>query len=204
MIGLMKRRFDAMSRWKHMVPALALAVMAVIHSCGRYGDIYQNCSSGSETEPAAEVEMAKTNEEWKEELSPDIYRVMREKGTERPFTGEYCKHKEEGKYYCAACGNPLFGSETKFESGTGWPSFYAPLSEEAVEREKDQSHGMVRTEVHCARCGGHLGHVFEDGPEPTGLRYCVNSVSLRFGKEESAGSDDDSLESGSKAAETGD
>ena len=122
----------------------------------------------------------KTEEQWKRELTEEEYRVLREKGTERPFTGRYYQHDEKGIYYCAACGSPLFSSETKYHSGSGWPSFYAPLSEENIGREKDLGHGMVRTEVHCSRCGGHLGHVFDDGPQPTGNRYCINSVSLRF------------------------
>jgi peptide-methionine (R)-S-oxide reductase len=124
----------------------------------------------------------KTEDEWRRELPPETYHVMREKGTEKPFAGKYYDNHEPGKYYCAACGNPLFGSKTKFESESGWPSFYAPLSEERIGTETDRSFGMPRTEVHCAKCGGHLGHVFHDGPRPTGLRYCINSVSLEFKK----------------------
>jgi peptide-methionine (R)-S-oxide reductase len=126
--------------------------------------------------------IVKSEEEWKKELSPEVFHIMREKGTENPFTGKYYKNKEKGTYLCAACGNLLFSSETKFESGSGWPSFYAPLEKGTIETEPDVSHGMVRTEVHCSRCGGHLGHVFNDGPPPTGLRYCVNSGSLDFQK----------------------
>ena len=125
----------------------------------------------------------KSDAEWRRELTPEEYRVLREKGTERPFSGEYEKTKESGTYVCAACGNPLFSSETKYESGSGWPSFYQPLSEEAVATETDRSHFMERTEVLCRRCGGHLGHVFDDGPKPTGQRYCMNSVSLKLEKE---------------------
>jgi peptide-methionine (R)-S-oxide reductase len=138
--------------------------------------------------------VTKTQEEWKAELSPEAYHVLREKGTERAFTGEYVDLDEDGIYRCAACGQPLFSSETKFHSGSGWPSFYAPLSEDMVETEHDRRFLMSRTEVHCSRCGSHLGHVFEDGPRPTGLRYCLNSVSLDFdpgkvslGEEESKG-----------------
>ena len=119
-------------------------------------------------------------DKWKEELSEEQYHVLREKGTERPFTGEYLNHKKDGKYTCAACGNPLFDSNTKFDSGSGWPSFYDVIDQGNVKLIKDSSMGMIRTEVVCANCEGHLGHVFDDGPEETGMRYCINSVSLGF------------------------
>jgi peptide-methionine (R)-S-oxide reductase len=125
-------------------------------------------------------EKKKSEEDWKKELTPEQYRVLRLKGTERPFTGKYWLHKEEGTYKCAGCGTPLFASETKYESNCGWPSFFTPLDEDNIEEERDTSHGMIRTEVLCKNCGGHLGHVFEDGPQPTGLRYCINSVSIDF------------------------
>jgi peptide-methionine (R)-S-oxide reductase len=123
----------------------------------------------------------KTDAEWKKELTPEQYYVMRKKGTEPPFTGKYCDAKEQGTYVCAACGQPLFESKTKFESGTGWPSFTAPLAPGNVEEESDSSHGMIRTEAKCGRCEAHLGHVFDDGPSAAGgMRYCINSASLKL------------------------
>ena len=121
--------------------------------------------------------------EWRKKLTREQYKVLREKGTERPFTGKYWDNHEKGKYYCAACGAPLFDSDTKFESGSGWPSFYAPVDENKIDTQTDRSLGMTRTEVLCKNCGGHLGHVFPDGPKPTGKRYCINSISLDFKKE---------------------
>ena len=127
--------------------------------------------------------ISKTEEEWKKELPADVCYIMREKGTERPFSGKYYKHKEKGTYVCAACGNELFSSDTKFESGTGWPSFYGAIEKGKIETKPDSTGGMIRTEVLCGRCGGHLGHVFDDGPPPTGKRFCINSKSLDFKKE---------------------
>jgi peptide-methionine (R)-S-oxide reductase len=130
-----------------------------------------------------EYQVMKTEKEWRELLSPEEYYVLRDKGTEKPFSGDLYYNKKDGTYYCAGCGNPLFSSGAKFNSGTGWPSFYEPVDNSRVEEIQDTSHGMIRTEVTCARCGGHLGHVFDDGPRPTGLRYCINSVSLDFVEE---------------------
>ena len=125
----------------------------------------------------------KTEEQWRRELTPEQYRVLREKGTEPPFTGEYDHVFDGGTYRCAGCGEPLFTSETKYDSGCGWPAFSAPADVVAIDEEVDTTHGMVRTEVLCASCGGHLGHVFPDGPAPTGLRYCINSAALRLEEE---------------------
>jgi len=122
----------------------------------------------------------KSEDDWKEKLTEEQYRVLRLKGTERPFTGKYWNNKEKGVYYCAGCGTPLFDSESKFESGCGWPSFSTPINDSNINETQDNSFNMRRTEVLCNKCGGHLGHVFDDGPKPTGSRYCMNSISLDF------------------------
>ncbi len=129
------------------------------------------------------TKVQKTEAEWRAELDPGQYHVLREKGTEAPFSGEYDHVFEPGTYRCAGCGTELFRSETKYDSGCGWPAFYAPASEQAIDEETDATHGMIRTEVTCSNCGGHLGHVFPDGPRPTGLRYCINSAALNLEEE---------------------
>ena len=137
-------------------------------------------SSATITNQTMSDKVVKTEEEWKKILTPEQYRVLRQKGTERAFSGEYWNTKTEGTYRCAGCGEVLFESDTKYDTDCGWPSFYAPASSNAISEAEDRSHFMVRTEVLCSKCGGHLGHVFEDGPKPTGLRYCINSVSIKF------------------------
>ncbi|MFQ6025738.1 MAG: peptide-methionine (R)-S-oxide reductase MsrB [Nitrosopumilaceae archaeon] len=129
--------------------------------------------------------MIKSEEEWKKQLTPEEYEVCRKKGTERPFSGKYYDSKEKGIYQCVCCGNELFSSETKYDSGTGWPSFWTPINEGNVKTETDTSYGMTRTEVMCSKCDAHLGHVFDDGPAPTNQRFCINSVSLKLKREES-------------------
>lgn len=157
---------------------IIIVVIAALYSC------YDRANSNNQESGKEEMEkkILKTEDEWKKTLTPEQYRILREKGTERAFTGEYWNNFEEGIYKCAGCGEVLFNSETKFESGCGWPSFYQPADSSIIKEQDDFSFAMHRVEVLCNKCGGHLGHVFEDGPNPTGLRYCINSAALKFEK----------------------
>lgn len=165
-----------------------MKIVIVLIACLLAGAVALAQETKSKEKPAAKKEkkviekVVKTDEEWQQILSPLQFNILRKKGTERAFTGEYWNNHEDGVYVCAACGLELFAAKHKFDSGTGWPSYWQPIAKENVATETDNSHGMQRVEVLCARCGGHLGHIFDDGPRPTGLRYCINSVSLKFVK----------------------
>ena len=155
----------------------ALIILVITQACAQLpNDRSMTTKKGKDASSSTTT----TEEQWRERLTPEQYRILREKGTERAFSGAYWDHHEHGTYTCAACGRPLFSSAAKFDSGTGWPSYAAPVDGNALEEHTDRTFGMVRNEVVCGQCGGHLGHVFDDGPAPTGLRYCINSASLGF------------------------
>jgi len=166
-------------RWSHVGEGAYAEAEQIIQKL-----IGENETQARAGEKEMTEKIVKTDQEWQKELTPEQYEVLRKAGTERAFTGAYWDNHEKGVYYCAACGQKLFSSDTKFDSGTGWPSFYKPVAETSVDRENDSTYGMERTEVRCHRCGSHLGHVFDDGPAPTGLRYCMNSLALKFVKDE--------------------
>ncbi len=196
--------------WSYLISILSICVLLV--SCEsddtalvsnpqtKENHHIQSCADFAQLEEGSfemannDYEINKSEQQWKEQLTPEQYNILRKKGTEPAFTGQYFQHKGDGVYLCAGCGQPLFDSKTKFDSGTGWPSFWAPADSDNIEEQTDTSLFMKRTEVLCSKCGGHLGHVFNDGPKPTGLRYCINSASLNFNEKPSGSAENEADE----------
>lgn len=180
LVVLLKNKPTVNSTNQSMKKLLFLLAILPLGIAGCAQQATENTATTQPADKGMETEVVKTDAEWKQQLDKQAYHVLREQGTERPFSGAYYNNHDKGTYSCAGCSQPLFTSDEKFDSGTGWPSFWQPANTTCVASDADETHGMVRTEVHCSRCGGHLGHVFDDGPKPTGLRYCINSVSLDF------------------------